>query len=126
MNKGKNVAYWVTTGLLSFCMLGGIGQLIQYKPQIDGFSPLGYPVYFLSIIGFWKTMSIIALIIPKFPLLKEWAYAGIFFAMTGASISQMASNGGIFHILVPLAITCLAIASWNLRPPSRKVILGSR
>ncbi len=122
MEKRKSIAYWITTGLLIFSLLGGIGQLFQLKQIVDGFAPLGYPLYFLSIIGFWKTMSIIAILIPKFPLVKEWAYAGIFFAMTGASLSHIAVNDTTFHIIVPLVIAGLAIASWYLRPADRTLI----
>lgn len=122
MEKRKKIAYWITTGLLCFSLLGGIGQLFQVKQIVDGFAPLGYPLYFLSIVGFWKTMAIIAILIPKFPLVKEWAYAGIFFAMTGASISQMAVSSPVFHIIVPFIIAGLAITSWYLRPSSRRII----
>ena len=66
-------------------------------------------------------MAIIAILIPKFPLVKEWAYAGIFFAMTGASISHMAVHDSVFHIIVPLVIVGLALSSRYLRPISRKI-----
>lgn len=122
MEKRKKIAYWIITGLLCFCLLGGIGQLFQVKEIVAGFAPLGYPLYFISIIGFWKTMAIIAILIPKFPLLKEWAYAGVFFAMTGASISHIAVNDSVFHIIMPLIIAGLAIGSWYLRPASRRII----
>jgi hypothetical protein len=121
MEKRKKIAYWLTTGLLSFCMLGGIGQLFQVKQIVDGFAPLGYPTYFISIIGFWKVMAIITILIPKFPLVKEWAYAGIFFAMTGASVSHIAVHDSAFHIIVPLVIAGLAILSRYLRPADRKI-----
>jgi|SRR5690606_15945699 len=121
MEKRKKIGYWITTGLLCFCMTGGIGQLFQIEGVVEGFAPLGYPTYFLSILGFWKVMSIIALLLPKLPLLKEWAYAGIFFAMTGASVSQMAINGSMADIIVPLVIAGLAVCSWYLRPISRKI-----
>jgi hypothetical protein len=103
-------------------MLGGIGQLFQVKEIVAGFAPLGYPLYFITIIGFWKTMAIIAILITKISLLKEWAYAVVFFAMTGASISHIAVNDSAFHIIVPLVIASLAIASWYLRPASRRVV----
>ncbi len=122
MEKKKKIAYWLTTALLCFCMSGGIGQLLQVKQVVEGFAPLGYPTYFISIIGFWKVMAIIAILIPKFPLVKEWAYAGIFFVMTGASISHMAVNSPVFHIIMPLMITGLAIVSWYLRPADRKMV----
>ncbi|MES2133335.1 MAG: DoxX family protein [Bacteroidota bacterium] len=121
MEKRKKIAYWISTGLLCFCMLGGIGQLFQVKQVVDGFAPLGYPTYFVSIIGFWKVMAIIVILIPKFPLVKEWAYAGVFFVMTGASISHIAISDSAFHIIVPLIIAGLAVFSWYLRPASRKL-----
>ena len=123
MERRRLTMYWITTGLLCFCLLGGIGQLFQVKQIVDGFAPLGYPVYFISIIGFWKVMAIIAILIPKFPLLKEWAYAGVFFAMTGASASHIAVNDAAFHIIAPLIIASLAIVSRYLRPTSRKIIV---
>jgi hypothetical protein len=121
MEKRKNIAYWIITGLLCFCLLGGIGQLFQVKQLVDGFASLHYPLYFISIIGFWKTMAIIALLVPGLPLLKEWAYAGVVFAMTGASISHLAVGNPAFHVIMPLIITGLAFASWYLRPASRKI-----
>lgn len=121
MEKRKKIAYWIVTALLCFSLLGGIGQLLQVKQVVEGFAPLGYPLYFISIIGFWKVMAIIAILIPKFPLLKEWAYAGIFFVMTGASVSHLAVHDAAFHVIVPLVIAGLAIASWYLRPADRKI-----
>ncbi|MGH2666379.1 DoxX family protein [Flavobacterium sp.] len=122
MEKRRLLAYWITTGLLCFSMLGGIGQLFQVKEVVDGFIPLGYPLYFISIIGFWKIMAIIAVLLPKLPLLKEWAYAGIIFAMTGASISHISVNDSAFHIIVPLIIVGLALSSWYLRPATRRIV----
>ena len=121
MEKKTRIAYWIITGLLCFCLLGGIGQLFRVKQVVDGFAPLGYPTYFISILGFWKVMAIIAILIPKFPLLKEWAYAGVFFAMTGASASHIAIHDSAFHIIVPLVIAALAVGSWYLRPASRRI-----
>lgn len=122
MEKRRTNLYWIITGLLCFCLIGGVGQLFQVKEVVAGFAPLGYPTYFISIIGFWKTLAIIAILIPRYPLLKEWAYAGVFFAMTGASISHIAVNSSIFHVVTPLIIAGLAVLSWYLRPPSRKLV----
>ncbi len=118
----RKTAYWIVTALLCFCMLGGIGQLFQVKQIVDGFEPLGYPTYFISIIGFWKVLAIIAILIPKFPLLKEWAYAGVFFVMTGASVSHITVNDSVFHIIVPLIIAGLAVCSRYLRPVDGNLI----
>jgi hypothetical protein len=125
MEKKKKIGYWITTILLCFCMLGGIGQLFQVKEVVDGFLKLGYPTYFISVIGFWKVLAIIAILIPKFPLLKEWAYAGVFFVMTGASISHIVVNDSAFHIIVPLLIVGLAVGSWYLRPATRRITTNS-
>jgi hypothetical protein len=121
MEKRKSTGYWITTSLLCFCMLGGFGQLFQVKQIVDGFTLLGYPTYFITIIGFWKVMAIMAILLPKLPLVKEWAYAGIFFVMTGASASHIAVNDSAFHIIIPLIIAGLAISSWYLRPLSRRI-----
>jgi hypothetical protein len=78
----------------------------------------------LTIIGLWKVLGSIALIVPRFPRLKEWAYAGIFFNMTGAAASHALSGDyGVyaFHVVATLAIALLAVASWALRPPSRRM-----
>jgi len=82
---------------------------------------LGYPPYFLVILGIWKLLGAVALLIPKFPRLKEWAYAGVIFDLTGAVASLWASGlmdaGTVGY---PIAMTGVAVASWALRPPSRR------
>jgi hypothetical protein len=85
---------------------------------------LGYPLYFFHILGFWKTLGAIAILVPRFPRLKEWAYAGIFFDLTGAAVSCAAVGdyGAYgFHIIAPLVLAVLTVASWALRPPSRTI-----
>ena len=124
--KRKMIAYWITTGLVAFFIgSGGAAQLAQYLGNRHGVVPaLGYPMYFFGILGFWKVLGAIAILVPRYPLLKEWAYAGIFFDLTGAAASCAAVGGyGAygFHIIAPLAITGLTVASWALRPQSRTV-----
>ena len=123
--KAKNVAYWTTTVLLAFFMSGGVVQIAQFKGNPHGVVPqLGYPMYFFAILGFWKVLGAIAILVPRFPRLKEWAYAGIFFDLTGAAASCAAVGGyGAygFHVIAPLLIAVLALASWALRPPSRTI-----
>jgi len=106
-------------------MSGGATQILQYKNNPHGVVPqLGYPMYFFAIIGAWKVLGAIAILVPGFPRLKEWAYAGIFFDLTGAAISCAAVGGyGAygFHVIAPLLIGVLAVASWALRPPSRTI-----
>ena len=118
--RAKSIAYWITTILVGFSMSGGVFQLARVPGVVDGFVRiLHYPPYFVSILGFWKVAGAIAILIPRFPRLKEWAYAGIFFDLTGAVVSNIAVGGNAFHILAPLFLALVAVASWALRPPSR-------
>jgi hypothetical protein len=124
--KSKSIAYWTTTILVAFFIgSGGAGQLVQYVQNPHGMVPiLEYPLYFFAILGFWKVLGAIAILVPRFPRLKEWAYAGIFFDLTGAAASCAAVGGyGVyaFHIIAPLVIAVLTVASWALRPPSRTI-----
>jgi hypothetical protein len=124
--KAKSIAYWTTTGLVAFFIGGGgATQIWQYKVNPHGVVPeLGYPMYFFAILGFWKVLGAIAILAPRFPRLKEWAYAGIFFDLTGAAASCAAVGGyGAygFHVLAPLIIAGFLVASWALRPQSRTI-----
>jgi len=123
--KAKNIAYWTTTVLLATFMSGGIVQIAQFKGNPHGVVPeLGYPMYFFAIIGSWKVLGAIAILVPRFPRLKEWAYAGIFFDVTGAAASCVAVGvygAYAFHVIAPLLIAGLTVASWALRPPSRTI-----
>ena len=123
MEKRKLIWYWIITVILSFCIFsGGLAQALQVKGVVQGFKPLGYPTYFISIIGVWKVLGIIAILIPKFKLLKEWAYAGIFFTMTGAVISHIASNDVHVQIIAPFLLAVFTVLSWYLRPANRKIV----
>ena len=124
--KGKMIAYWTTTVLIAFFIgSGGGAQIAQYLGNRHGVVPLlGYPMYFFAILGFWKVLGAIAILVPRFPRLKEWAYAGIFFDLTGAAASCAAVGGyGAygFHVIAPLVLTVLMVASWALRPESRTI-----
>jgi uncharacterized membrane protein YphA (DoxX/SURF4 family) len=92
-------------------------------PQVRGLiERLGYPPYFLLILGTWKLLGAVALAIPKFPRLKEWAYAGVLFDLTGAVASLFAS--GLINVgamAYPIIMIGVAVASWALRPPSRRL-----
>ncbi|MCW3463022.1 DoxX family protein [Chitinophaga nivalis] len=122
MTKRNKIIYWIATLWLSLGMAStGIVQLLKMKSETDLIAQLGYPVYFLIILGIWKLLGVIAVLIPKFPLLKEWAYAGFFFAMSGAIFSHIAAGNpnGIFPSLLLLVLTGL---SWYFRPADRKTI----
>lgn len=124
MEKRKLIWYWIITIILSFCIFsGGLAQAMQVKGVVQGFKPLGYPTYFISLIGIWKMLGIIAILLPGFKLLKEWAYAGIFFTMTGAVISHIASDDVSVQIIAPIVLAIFTVLSWYLRPASRKIIV---
>ena len=124
--RTKNIAYWTTTGLIAFFIgSGGGAQIAQYLGNPHGVVPiLGYPMYFFAILGFWKVLGAIAILVPRYPRLKEWAYAGIFFDLTGAaaSVAAVGSYGAYaFHVIAPLILTAFTVASWALRPESRTI-----
>ncbi len=130
MMKLKVIGYWATTAIVAFELLaGGVTDLIHGPallfvgdPVVLTLAQLGYPVYLLTILGVWKLLGAIVLLIPRFPRLKEWAYAGTFFVYMGATASWAARCGGLGDLIVPIIFAGLTLASWLLRPPSR--ILG--
>ena len=129
--KLKMIGYWVTTIIVALELLaGGVTDLIHGPallfvgdPVVLVLAHLGYPVYLLAILGVWRLLGAIALLAPRFPRLKEWAYAGTFIELTGAAASWAAHGGGMGDLIGPLIIAGLTLASWALRPPSR--ILGN-
>lgn len=123
MKKRNKIIYWITTGFLSFGMLaGGVQQLLQIGGYVDIVSQLGYPVYMLSILGAWKILGVIAILTPKFPLVKEWAYAGFFFAMSGAAASHISAGQPFTEAIPSLILLTVTVLSWYFRPESRKMI----
>lgn len=123
MTKTNKIIYWTATALLSVGMLGsGISQLLHVKEMDDLIAHVGYPLYFMYIIGVWKILGVIAILIPKFKLVKEWAYAGFFFLMTGALLSHLAMGDAGKAIFGPLFQTIFIILSWYFRPADRKLI----
>ena len=123
MTKTKKITYWVSTIFLSFGMLaGGIQQMLQIGGYNEIITQLGYPLYLLSILGTWKILGVIAILIPKKPLLKEWAYAGFFFAMSGAIISHLSVGQPITEAMPSIILLLVTIASWYFRPNDRKII----
>ncbi|HTM99403.1 MAG TPA: DoxX family protein [Pedobacter sp.] len=124
MTKTNKIIYWIATVWLALGMLStGIVQLIQLKEEVDMMTHLGYPLYFLTILGLWKIAGVIAILLPKFPLVKEWAYAGFFIAMSGAIISHLVAGDETKEIFGPTLLLILTVTSWYFRPAGRKVIL---
>lgn len=126
MSKRNKIIYWIATLWLALGMLStGAVQLLKAKAGaggLDSVTHLGYPTYFLTILGIWKILGVVAILIPKFPLLKEWTYAGFFFAMSGAIFSHIVSGSAIGEILPSVLLLVLTIISWYFRPAERKQI----
>jgi len=128
MTKRNKIIYWIATIWLSLGMLStGIVQLFKLKGDgpgsLDSMTHLGYPAYFVTILGIAKILGVLVILMPKFPLLKEWAYAGFFFMMSGAVFTHIAAGNAISEIFPPLLLLFLTIVSWYFRPADRKLIL---
>ena len=126
MKKRDKIIYWVATLWLALGMsVTGVGQLIKMKEGAGGVNTinlLGFPLYFLTIIGVWKILGVVAVLIPKFPLIKEWAYAGFFFAMSGAVFSHVASGSAASEFFGPILLLVLTVLSWYFRPADRRLV----
>jgi len=129
MTKRNKIIYWIATLWLALGMVAtGLLQLMKVEavgavapPGVWGIAKLGYPVYFLTILGVWKILGSIAVLIPKFALVKEWAYAGFFFVMSGAIFSHIASDSPVNEMFPAILLLVLTIISWYFRPSSRKI-----
>ncbi len=130
MTKRNKIIYWIATVWLALGMIStAAGQLFKWKEgqgAVDSVTHLGYPVYLLTILGVWKILGVVAVLIPKFPLLKEWAYAGFFFAMSGAIVSHLVSGDGFIDVAPALGLLVLTVVSWYFRPPGRKIVSVSQ
>ncbi|MGN6509016.1 MAG: DoxX family protein [Chitinophaga sp.] len=122
MSKRNKIIYWVATIFLSSGMLaGGVQQLLQIGGYNEIVSRLGYPLYMLSILGAWKILGVAAILLPRFPVVKEWAYAGFFFVMSGAAVSHVVMKEPFVEVMPSLTLIAAIIVSWYFRPASRKV-----
>jgi len=123
MTKRNKIIYWIATLWLTLGMTAtGIVQILQIKEEVDMMAHLGYPLYFMVILGIWKLLGVIAILIPKVPLFKEWAYAGFFFAMSGAILSHFAKGDEAIAYFGPTLLLVLTVLSWYFRPAHRKTI----
>lgn len=123
MTKRNKIIYWVATVWLCLGMAStGIVQLIPLKEEAEKMAHLGYPLYFLTLLGVWKMLGVVAVLVPKFPLVKEWAYAGFFFAMSGAVFSHIAHSDADNESFGPFLLLVLTGISWYFRPADRKIL----
>ena len=122
MTKRNKIIYWVATVWLALGMTStAIVQLIKMDEEVTNFTDLGYPIYLMTLLGVWKLLGVFAILIPKYPLLKEWAYAGFFFAMSGAVISHIAVQDAAITLFGPILLLVLTVISWYFRPAERRI-----
>jgi uncharacterized membrane protein YphA (DoxX/SURF4 family) len=128
MNKARRVGYWVATVLVALIFLsGGAVDIARPGFAVKDMTHLGYPVYFMVILGVWKVLGGVAVLLPRLPRVKEWAYAGMLFDLSGAAASHAAVEDPVGKIVTPLVLLGIVAASWALRPASRKLCeVGSR
>jgi len=126
MTKAKRIVYWVATLWLALGMLSSaVVQLMRIPDGVQSVTHLGYPEYLLTILGIWKILGVVTILAPKFPVVKEWAYAGFFFVASGALISHITMRDPIGEIFPSVLLLTLTIVSWYLRPASRRVVSGT-
>jgi uncharacterized membrane protein YphA (DoxX/SURF4 family) len=119
----RTIVYWITTIIIALELsAGGVWDILRV-PYVNDLvvQHLGYPAYFLVIIGVWKVPGAVALLVPRFPRLTEWAYAGAFFTYTGAAASHLAVGDGVALWWGPVVFAAIEAVSWVLRPSARRV-----
>ncbi len=118
----KNLPYWITTALFAFALTGsGLMTVTQQPPMVAAYTHLGYPLYFMTILGVSKLVGVAILLAPGLPRLKEWAYAGFAINMSAAVVSHLASGDPVGQATAPVVLLSLALSSWWLRPENRKL-----
>jgi DoxX-like family len=119
--RPRSVGYWLATVVVVAELgLGGSWDIARLPSVRDLVTHLGYPSYFLVLLGTWKVLAAVALLVPRRALLKEWAYAGVFFTYTGAIASHLTTGYALGEVAVLALLTALTVLSWALRPPSRR------
>lgn len=119
--RRRKIAYLVTLSLFALAMLGSaFADLTHPAPIVEGFAKLGIPLYIATLLGVWKLLGIAAIASPGLPRLKEWAYAGFFFDLSGAAVVHVVAGESVAF---PLMLLAIGMASWALRPSTR--VLGT-
>lgn len=120
--KSVKLGYWIPTAILALGFAGGgLADLFRAPNMAQEIASLGYPAYLMGILGVWKLLAAVALILPGYAQLKEWAYAGIAFDLTGAAVSHLMTGSSVDKVCIPLVFLAIGFASWALRPESRRL-----
>jgi uncharacterized membrane protein YphA (DoxX/SURF4 family) len=118
----RRIAYWVVTVLLALAYFaGGYFDLAQPPEVLEGAAKLGYPLLFFSILGFWKLVGAVVILLPGLPRAKEWAYAGFVINLTGAMVTHRFAGDPPDQLVAPAVLLVFAVASWALRPAGRRL-----
>jgi DoxX-like family len=121
--RTRKLLYWVTTGLAAFTIAAiGAADLMRAPQVVAGVARLGYPAVLTSILGAWQLLGVAAILAPGLARLKEWAYAGFFYTLTGAAISHASAGDSIGHIVFPLVLLGLVISSYSLKSSRGAVV----
>ncbi len=117
------VIYAAATALVFLAFLGsGVGYILHARQFSDELRHLGYPPYLLGLLGAWKVLGAVAVVVPGQPRLKEWAYAGMFFDLSGAAASRGFSGDGAAATLAPLVLAVVVLLLWAFRPTDRTLV----
>jgi hypothetical protein len=120
--KTKVYAYFATLAAFALAMTGsGVMDLLLPAQMVASMAHLGYPLYFARILGVWKLLGVLAIVSPRRPRLKEWAYAGFTFDLSGATVSHLVSGDSLGTAMTPLFLLGVGLVSWALRTQGRKL-----
>ena len=120
--NGRIIGYWISTATIAFIFVSsGFCYAVGLPQVVEGVKDLGFPMHFIVLLGVWKVLGGAAILAPGLPRVKEWAYAGMFFDLTGAAVASTAVGHAWWHIVAPLSVAGVLVASWALRPESRRL-----
>jgi uncharacterized membrane protein YphA (DoxX/SURF4 family) len=121
-SKERKIGYWITTALVGVAFaIAGVADLLSPPDVVAQFNALGYPAYLPRLLGVAKLLGAVAILAPRFPRLKEWAYAGICFDLIGALYSYVANGDDVGELVPPAVLLLLTFASYFLRPGERRL-----
>jgi len=125
--RTRKVLYWVATVFTAFAFAAlALANLTRAPQVMAGLTRLGYPPIVATILGMWKVLGAIAILIAGWPRLKEWAYAGMFFVLSGAAVSHAAHGDPFGNVLVPLVLLAFVMTSWGLQPARNAAVAPQR
>lgn len=118
----NKLAYWIPTALFGFALtMSGLMALTRQPEMAEAYTHLGYPLYFMTLLGTAKILGAATLLLPGLPRLKEWAYAGFTINLVSAAASHLFVGDPPGQAAAPLVLLGLMFASWHQRPASRRL-----